>query len=316
MINHYETLNIAENASGEEIKKVYRQLSLKNHPDRVRNRLRAIYEQVSEEEVQAEIARVTPIFVRVTTAYNVLIDPTQRRIHDKNLREQREGHTARSIDGLPNFFSMDTEAMFADMPEGINVGAPTLRRIMAEMDAELQRIIDKAHVNSRYRKIAAVLVDLKAKTAEYREIYLPDLPTAAHIKTADYNEYLIQTLIAIQQAIDTKEPGKHRGVLRGTPILRELTMLMVALFRLLTFIFQKFYKYLRQDYTPVYRNGLFQGLFKPTPTRTLTNLQKMQEALRLQQSLAENDLEGTRPGGKTCSEVYMDFEFDRPIFGR
>ena len=316
MINHYEVLNISENASDEEIKQAYRQLSLKNHPDRVRNRLRAIHQQVSEEEVQTEIAHATPIFHEINTAYEALTNPAQRRIHDNELRGQREGYTDRPINGLPNFFSMNIDAMFADTPEGINVGAQTVRRMRAEIDAELQRIIDKAYVNSRYRKIAAVLVDLKAKTAEYREIYLPDLPTAEHIKTADYNEFLIQTLIAIQQAIDTKEPGKHRGVLRGTPILRELTMLMVALFRLLTFIFQKLYKYLRQDYTPVYSNGLFQGLFRPTPTRTLTNLQQTQKVLKFQQRLAESSLKGTQPGAKSYSDVYTDFEFDRPIFGR
>ena len=34
MSNHYETLGLNENASQDEIKKKYRKLSLKHHPDR------------------------------------------------------------------------------------------------------------------------------------------------------------------------------------------------------------------------------------------------------------------------------------------
>jgi molecular chaperone DnaJ len=65
MKNHYETLGVASTATLEEIKKAYRTLALKYHPDR------------NHGDPQAEEK-----FKRLAGAYEVLFDPQKRREYD------------------------------------------------------------------------------------------------------------------------------------------------------------------------------------------------------------------------------------------
>jgi DnaJ-class molecular chaperone len=63
--NYYETLSVSREANAEEIKKAYRQLALKFHPDR------------NPGDRQAEER-----FKEISEAYGVLIDPGKRRQYD------------------------------------------------------------------------------------------------------------------------------------------------------------------------------------------------------------------------------------------
>lgn len=69
MPNYYEILGVQPNASDSEIKKAYRQLSLKNHPDRNGN-------------TPESIAR----FQEINQANEILSDPEKRKEHDFNLK--------------------------------------------------------------------------------------------------------------------------------------------------------------------------------------------------------------------------------------
>ncbi len=64
MTNHYQILNIEQNATEEEIKKAYRKLALKLHPDKGGD----------PEE-----------FKKIRTAYDILLNAQTRRIHDQQL---------------------------------------------------------------------------------------------------------------------------------------------------------------------------------------------------------------------------------------
>ncbi len=66
MADYYELLGVARTANGEEIKKAYRQLALKYHPDRNNGSKEA------EER-----------FKEVTQAYEILRDPDQRAVYDR-----------------------------------------------------------------------------------------------------------------------------------------------------------------------------------------------------------------------------------------
>ncbi|CAE6402767.1 unnamed protein product [Rhizoctonia solani] len=70
MASHlYETLNLGMNATPDEIRKAYKKLALKTHPDRAPPERK----QLAEEE-----------FRKVNAAYEVLIDEEKRRIYDRH----------------------------------------------------------------------------------------------------------------------------------------------------------------------------------------------------------------------------------------
>ncbi|WP_296116603.1 DnaJ domain-containing protein [uncultured Neisseria sp.] len=82
MRTHYDNLKISRNATAQEIKKAYRRLAQKYHPDRNGN--------------SAESQRIMKI---INQAYAVLSDPESRRAYDRKLmeqeREEREAEQAK-----------------------------------------------------------------------------------------------------------------------------------------------------------------------------------------------------------------------------
>ncbi len=81
----YESLGLAQNATQEEIKKAYRQMALKYHPDRNPG------DKAAEDQ-----------FKEVAEAYSVLIDPEKRSTYD---RFGRDGLRAEGFSGFPGFNS-------------------------------------------------------------------------------------------------------------------------------------------------------------------------------------------------------------------
>jgi curved DNA-binding protein CbpA len=67
MTTLYDTLNVPENASGDEIKRAYRKAAMRWHPDRN-----------AGEEITARAA-----FLDVQHAYAILSNPEQRRVYDE-----------------------------------------------------------------------------------------------------------------------------------------------------------------------------------------------------------------------------------------
>jgi len=74
MNTYYEILGISENASAEEIKKAFRELALKWHPDR--NPTPGAKEK----------------FIEIYTAYATLIDPDKKKEYDQYLRSYRSDY--------------------------------------------------------------------------------------------------------------------------------------------------------------------------------------------------------------------------------
>ena len=66
---YYELLGVDRRCSQTEIKKAYRDLALKHHPDRCKGS-------------QREVQQASKKFARISDAYNVLSDPGKRRMYD------------------------------------------------------------------------------------------------------------------------------------------------------------------------------------------------------------------------------------------
>jgi hypothetical protein len=75
MKNYYYFLGVKENASEEDIKKAYRKLSLKYHPDK----------NPDDDFFETR-------FMEIKEAYEMLIDTEKRRIYDDNLSHQQRSY--------------------------------------------------------------------------------------------------------------------------------------------------------------------------------------------------------------------------------
>jgi DnaJ family protein B protein 4 len=86
MPNHYEVLGVEENADDSEIKKAYRSLSFKHHPDRC------------QDENSGEIMQ------QLNAAYEVLRDPTKRQQYDAELQGAQGFGGMGGMQGFPPGF--------------------------------------------------------------------------------------------------------------------------------------------------------------------------------------------------------------------
>lgn len=93
MTKYYDLLGVNKNSSDDEIKKQYRKLAMKYHPDRNKN---------NKEEAESK-------FKEISNAYNVLSDKKKRQIYDQFGEEGLQGSGGQNF----NPFSM-FEEMFSD----------------------------------------------------------------------------------------------------------------------------------------------------------------------------------------------------------
>lgn len=112
---YYEVLTVARDASGDDVKRAYRRLAMKFHPDR------------NPGDSAAEAS-----FKEAAEAYEILGDPERRRMYDQYGHEglrQRPGHAMNPDD----IFSM-----FSDIFEGMGGGRGGRRRHVRGYDLEYQ----------------------------------------------------------------------------------------------------------------------------------------------------------------------------------
>jgi molecular chaperone DnaJ len=100
--DYYELLGVSRGASAEEIKKAYRKLALKFHPDR-----------------NAGDASAGERFKEISEAYDVLSDPEKRRAYDAYGHEGLRGQATRDFSNFEDIFSafgdvFGSESVFGD----------------------------------------------------------------------------------------------------------------------------------------------------------------------------------------------------------
>ena len=118
--DYYEILEVTRTASGDEIKKAYRQMALRYHPDR------------NPDDAQAEA-----LFKEAAEAYDILRDP------DKRARYDRFGHEGVSGNGFGGGFS-NNEDIFSHFSDifgdlfGFSMGGRSSRGTRAQQGSDLR----------------------------------------------------------------------------------------------------------------------------------------------------------------------------------
>jgi molecular chaperone DnaJ len=145
MTNLYDTLGVPKNASSDEIKKAYRKLARRHHPDA----------NAGDAEAEAR-------FKEIQGAYDVLSDPEKRKAYDTfgsaNGRMPGGGG-----DGGPQFADFDLSDLFGGLFGGRGGGAAGQRRPQPERGADLE-----AHVSISFEdslKGVEVRVPVEVETA-------------------------------------------------------------------------------------------------------------------------------------------------------
>ena len=140
--DYYAILGVSRNAKEAEIKKVYRQLARKNHPD------------VNPGDKSAEER-----FKDIQEAYEVLMDPKKRSIYDKygfyseNFKEPPPGSGYGFADGFPNYSGMDFgqsgQSSFRDVfSELFGGGSGRSRRTGPMRGADLEHHLNISFIES------------------------------------------------------------------------------------------------------------------------------------------------------------------------
>ena len=149
--DYYKVLGISKNASEDDIKKNYRKLSLKYHPDR-------------NQDNKAECER---IFKRIGEAYDVLSDKQKRTIYDQLGKDGLQGHNSAGS-GNVNPFEMFSSMFGGDMFGGMH-GFPFggQRPQQRKKEQHLEKInLSLEQVYSGYKEIRKVLVSSTCRVCE------------------------------------------------------------------------------------------------------------------------------------------------------
>ncbi|KAG6974811.1 hypothetical protein JG687_00000177 [Phytophthora cactorum] len=104
-VDYYETLGIQKTATEEEIKRAYRKMAIRYHPDK----------NLSNKE-EAEIK-----FKEIGEAYSVLSDADKRRQYDRFGKAGVGGAAGGGGPGMHPFQGQDAEEIFRTAPNGQNV---------------------------------------------------------------------------------------------------------------------------------------------------------------------------------------------------
>lgn len=88
---YYDVLEIAEEATDDDVRRAYRRLALQHHPDRAASSAQFRIRHVAEQEaLGAGGGGANQHFSLINDAYSLLSDATQRAIYDGRLRELRQ----------------------------------------------------------------------------------------------------------------------------------------------------------------------------------------------------------------------------------
>ncbi|HVT90781.1 MAG TPA: molecular chaperone DnaJ [Tepidisphaeraceae bacterium] len=131
--DYYEILGVVKTASDEDIKRAYRRLAMKHHPDR----------NNGESKAEAEIK-----FKECSEAYEVLCDPQKRQRYDQFGHQGVSGQHDFSHMDVADIFSMFDEIFGGGMGGAARAGGQRRQRAARGYDLETQVELSLAEVAS------------------------------------------------------------------------------------------------------------------------------------------------------------------------
>src|ERR1051325_2995131 len=124
--DYYSVLGVSRTAKPDEIKKAYRRLARKYHPD-----------------VNPGDKRAAEQFKKISEAFDVLSDPKKRDVYDRfgsysEAAERNAAHSASNFD-FSSFGASSFRDMFAELFGGQNKGGPSFGRGRGAQSQQPQR---------------------------------------------------------------------------------------------------------------------------------------------------------------------------------
>ena len=136
--DYYEILGVPRNATGNEIKKAYRQLALQYHPDR----------NPGDKEAEEK-------FKEAAEAYEVLRDPEKRSLYDRFGHEGLKGTGFTGFSGFEDIFS-SFGSIFEDF---FGFGTRTRSRTAPQVGADLRYDLKISFLDAAFGKEKTVTLE-------------------------------------------------------------------------------------------------------------------------------------------------------------
>ena len=289
--SYCEILGVPPDASIASIKEAYRKLALVFHPDRYCSNQAKMDKGFNETDVKKLAEAVMHV---INTAYPKLLE--WARPNNSETPRQR----------APS----PIEILFPPLPPVVT--KDSVREFITKMELEVSGIITKSKDREQYQHVMLAMTALQKKIDEFKELLLPGLQPLSSASSNNTqtdsqalqrkigsNDFLHKNFhVFILECLNEVEDVTNVLAENDPDQKAEPTSCQIAL-KFLQFILQKMYKLLTFDSTPVYKEGLYMGLFQPK-INTKNALDKVKSNLSSEKQMAE-DVERTMTDQNCCT---------------